>query len=187
MNRATALSFDRRHLPDPGSPGRQQSPPSTLAIRNQLSKILQSDGFIRAARMRRFLKFVVEEALVGRANLLCEYSIGISVYERDESFDPALDPIVRNDARRLRQKLLEYYQQSSCGYQVIIDVPKGGYAPVFRAAQNPEETIAPGTYRLVANLIRLDGTSVWNIEQDFQLSETKDEPGFKLQFRVERR
>jgi hypothetical protein len=93
MNRATVLPFDRRHLPDPGPPGRQQSPPSTLAIRNQLSKILQSDGFIRAPRMRRFLKFVVEEALAGRANLLCEYSIGISVYERDESFDPALDPI----------------------------------------------------------------------------------------------
>jgi hypothetical protein len=187
MNRATVLSFDRRHLPDPDSPGRHQSPPPTFVIRNQLSKILQSDGFIRAARMRRFLKFVVEEALAGRANLLCEYSVGISVYERDESFDPALDPIVRNDARRLRQKLLEYYQQSSCGYQVIINVPKGGYAPVFRAAPNQEEAMAPGTYRLVANLIRLDGTSVWNIEQDFQLSDNKDEPGFKLQFRVERR
>ncbi|MBV8863931.1 MAG: hypothetical protein JO210_00865 [Acidobacteriaceae bacterium] len=68
------------------------------------SGILASEGFVHSGRMRSFFAFIVEEALVGRGSQLCEYSIGVSVFGRDESFDPGLDPIVRNDARGLRQK-----------------------------------------------------------------------------------
>jgi hypothetical protein len=136
----------------------------------QLSKILQSDGFIRAERMRQFLEFVVEETLAGRASQLCEYSIGLSVFEREESFEPGLDPIVRNDARRLRQKLLEYYQRSR-NNGVVIDVPKGGYVPVFRSI-SPQDSNAGRQYRLTVNLIRIaDGTELWTREYDFESGE----------------
>lgn len=90
--------------------------------------------------MQRFLEFIVEETLAGRANQLGEYSIALAVFDRDESFDPRLDTIVRNDARRLRQKLLEYYKQSGSegGDQVVIDLPKGGYVPVFSLTSSPQ-------------------------------------------------
>ena len=103
------------------------------AIRVQMRKILSSEPFVRSRRMQRFLEFIVEEALAGRADQLGEYGIGMAVFDRGPDFEPALDPIVRNDARRLRLKLLEYYRQehlrpADC---VLIDVPKGGYVPVF--------------------------------------------------------
>lgn len=145
--------------------------PSPDAVRTQLSKILQSDGFVNARRMRRFLKFVVEETLAGRGSQLCEYSIGLSVFERDESFEPGLDPIVRNDARRLRQKLFEYYRRSrdNGDEQVVLDIPKGGYVPVFTFASPPQDSSNAGQYRLTVNLIRLeDATEICAKQYDFE-------------------
>lgn len=55
---------------------------------------------------------------------------------------PMLDPIVRNDARRLRFKLLEYYQQTETNV-LTIDIPKGGYVPVFIEAADQQELERP--------------------------------------------
>lgn len=132
MNSAVAFPLAKRHLSGPVPIKRPPRVASPDAVRKQLSKILASEGFIHAGRMKRFLGFVVEETLAGRANQLCEYSIGVSVFERRESFEPGLDPIVRNDARRLRQKLLEYYLGARHTEELVIEVPKGGYVPVFR-------------------------------------------------------
>src|SRR5438874_11374073 len=129
MSSALISPFTARNLPKSVRVTKRSLSPD--AVSNQLSRILQSDGFVHAGRMKRFLAFVVEETLAGRAGQLCEYSIAISVFDRNESFEPGLDPIVRNDARRLRQKLFEYYLR--CDQDpVIIEVPKGRYVPVFR-------------------------------------------------------
>jgi hypothetical protein len=82
------------------------------AVRAQLENILASETFVRSRRMQRFLRFIVEETLAGRADQLGEYAVGIAVFDRGPDFEPGLDPIVRNDARRLRLKLLEYYRQA---------------------------------------------------------------------------
>jgi TolB-like protein len=103
-----------------------------LTIRAQVRQIVASDTFARSPRMRRFLEFIVEETLAGRSDQLGEYSIGIAVFDRGDDFEPAVDPIVRNDARRLRFKLLEYYRQGSHrAGSVLIEIPKGAYVPIF--------------------------------------------------------
>jgi TolB-like protein len=107
--------------------------PSAEAVRAQLERILASEAFVRSRRIQRFLEFVVEEKLAGREEELGEYGIGVAVFDRGADFEPALDPIVRNDARRLRLKLLEYYRDTR-NWQpddVLIDMPKGGYIPAF--------------------------------------------------------
>jgi hypothetical protein len=157
---------------------------SPRSVRSQLSNIVKSDGFTRAERMKRFLEFVVEETLAGRANQLCEYNIGTSVFGRDSSFEPALDPIVRNDARRLRQKLLEYYQQIRNEDPVIIEVPKGGYVPVFRWALQPETPNARQQYRLTARLTRADGSAVWTTDEDLQIDESSEQLCFALRLQL---
>lgn len=101
------------------------------AVRAQLGRILVSEAFVRSPRMQRFLEFVVEEKLAGREDQLGEYGVGTAVFDRGADFEPATDPIVRNEARRLRLKLCEYYRTASAEDQVLIDVPKGGYAPSF--------------------------------------------------------
>jgi hypothetical protein len=170
--------FIDRNLPKPVRV--VQKTPSPDDVRKQLSTILQSERFARAERMRRFLGFVIEETLAGRARLLCEYSIGLSVFDRDESFEPGLDPIVRNDARRLRQKLLEYYQQSGNEDTVLIEVPNGGYVPLFRCTSRPEAANVSHRYRLSARLTRADGTEVWTTDREFQINENPEELCFPL-------
>jgi hypothetical protein len=187
MNRAVVLPFTDRHVSKAALQTRYSGTTSASAVRIQLSKILQSGGFIHAPRMRRFLDYIVQETLAGRANQLCEYSIATSVFERDESFEPGLDPIVRNDARRLRQKLLEYYQRGRCGDsdQLLIEIPKGGYVPVFRFIGNAQTAKPRRQYRFVATLIReADGAEVWATEQPLQISENSEELCFALQLEV---
>ena len=101
-------------------------------IRDQLARILASPTFQQGDRLKRFLSFIVLEAIAGRRNELKEYVIGVQVFAKEESFDPRTDPIVRVQARRLRAKLVGYYREEGRSDELIIDLPKGGYAPVFK-------------------------------------------------------
>lgn len=92
----------------------------------------QGTEFKLAARMRAFLHFVVNEHLEGRGDQLKAYTVGLSVYERDASFDPNTDPIVRVDARRLRRKLLAHYAAEGADEPFRIELPKGSYSPRIR-------------------------------------------------------
>ncbi len=99
----------------------------------QLDRILSSKAFRQADRLKRFLTFTVNEALAGRGEQLKEFVIGVEVFGKGPSFDPRNDPIVRVQARRLRSQLARYYQEEGHEDETLIELPKGGYTPVFRA------------------------------------------------------
>jgi len=82
--------------------------------------------------MARFLSFAVEHALAGTGDTLKEYVLGVEVFDRKKDYDPRIDPIVRVEARRLRAKLKAYYASAGKTDAVIVQFPKGAYAPVFR-------------------------------------------------------
>ena len=100
-------------------------------IRTQLAKLLTSRTFAHAERMRRFLTFVVEHHLSSPEAPLKEITIGIEIYASGADFDPRINAVVRVDATRLRAKLREYYGSEGMADPLIIDLPKGGYRPVF--------------------------------------------------------
>jgi len=110
------------------------------AIRDQLSTVLESALFAHAERLGRFLKFVVEETLDGRANRLNQYAIAIDVFDRDETFDPAIDAIVRVEAGRLRSKLLEYYDELGRDDPIRIELPKRSYAATFQHRSGSDDS-----------------------------------------------
>lgn len=110
------------------SPGQADS---DAKIRMQLERVLESDAFQNVDRLRGFLTFIIEESLAGRAGGIKEYSVGVEVFGKPGSFDPRNDPIVRVQARRLRSRLASYYQEEGKDDEVVIDLPKGGYAPAF--------------------------------------------------------
>jgi TolB-like protein/Flp pilus assembly protein TadD len=103
------------------------------AIRDELDRVLASAAFARADRLRRFLRFVVEETLAGRQDDIKESVIALHVCGRDGSFDAKTDPIVRVDATRLRARLGEYYDTQGRDASLRIDLPKGSYVPRFVA------------------------------------------------------
>ena len=79
----------------------------------------------------RFLRYVVEETLAERAEAIKEYTLGVEVFERGDTFDPREDPIVRVQARNLRMRLARYYAGPGANDPVRIAVPKRTYVPVF--------------------------------------------------------
>src|SRR3954471_23296303 len=81
------------------------------AVREHLERILTSPTFQQGDKLKRFLKFIVLEAMAGRRHELKEYVIGVQVFGKEEAFDPRTDPIVRVQARRLRAKLVRYYSE----------------------------------------------------------------------------
>jgi hypothetical protein len=117
----------------------QRYEPSPEAVRLALESIVVSPGFINSERMSRFLRWVVERTLEGElegeAAAIREYAIGRAVFDRDESYDPKIDTIVRVEARRLRKKLQEYYEGAGMDDVVRIEVPGPGYVPVFATVQ----------------------------------------------------
>src|SRR4051812_16132025 len=75
---------------------------SDEVVRDELHRVLQSSQFDASERNRRFLSYVIEETLAGRADRIKAYNVATEVFGRDVNFDPQLDPVVRMEARRLR-------------------------------------------------------------------------------------
>src|SRR5262245_44563424 len=99
-------------------------------LREELARILSSEGFATAARARRFLAYVVEETLAGREDEIKELVLGIEVFDRSPDFDPRVDTIVRVEAGKLRKRLDAYYEKATAP-GVRIEIPKGSYVPQF--------------------------------------------------------
>jgi tetratricopeptide (TPR) repeat protein len=106
--------------------------PDPDVARNHLDKILASAQFAGAARLSRFLSFIVEATLEDRSAGIKESLIAVEVYGRPADYDPRVDSTVRVEAWRLRAKLREYYETSGQDDELIIDLPKGRYVPSFR-------------------------------------------------------
>jgi adenylate cyclase len=120
--------------------------PTLEAIRAQLKKILEGDEFKASDKQKKFLSFVVDETLEGRASQIKGYTIAVSVYGRTEKFDPQVDPIVRVEAGRLRRALEHYYLTAGKNDPVGIKILKGGYVPTFhtiRISQSASESHTP--------------------------------------------
>ncbi len=101
-------------------------------VLQQLNRGLASKTFQPVERLKRFLSFVVSETMAGRGDHLKEFLVGIEVFAKESSFDPRNDPIVRVQARRLRARLARYYREEGQHDEIIIELPKGGYAPTFQ-------------------------------------------------------
>src|SRR4051812_12385666 len=113
-------------------------------IQAGLARVLENRYFCHSARLSRFLRFAVERAIQGRSDELKEYIIGLEVFDRKETYDPRVDPIVRVEASRLRSKLKKYYLTDGKDDPIEIQIPVGTYAPVILARQaDKDEPAAP--------------------------------------------
>jgi hypothetical protein len=100
-------------------------------VRAQLARILAGAAFADAERAKSFLRFIVDLTLEGRTSEIKEYLIAVEVLGRKSSFDSKSDPIVRVEARRLRDRLRSYYEDEGQEDPILIFLPKGRYVPEF--------------------------------------------------------
>jgi hypothetical protein len=134
------LDHEMRKMSGEGYP---TSPELTEAeVREVVNRILSSKHFSNAPTKQRFLQLICEAYIDGREDKLNEYMIGCEVYDRDETYNPALDPIVRVGAHGLRKKLQSYYKAEGKDDELILEIPVGSYIPIFTRRIRPPEPIA---------------------------------------------
>ena len=100
------------------------------AIRAQLERSSPARSSPDPQQLRRFLSFIVEQSLAAQGHTLKESVLAHELYGKGTDFDGGTDPVVRVDARRLRDKLREFYE-GRCADPIVISLPKGSYVPVF--------------------------------------------------------
>jgi tetratricopeptide (TPR) repeat protein len=109
----------------------------------ELGRILASEPFAASPMLASFLRYVVEETLAGRGDRLKAYTIAIGALERSDDFDPNDNPLVRVQARRLRQALERYYFTEGRGSDLVIELPLGTYVPNFVERSAAPEAAPP--------------------------------------------
>jgi hypothetical protein len=109
--------------------------------RELVQRILASKEFQRTSRLRDFLLYVVDRKLAGARHEVTEVLIGQRVFGRAAGYNPGDDSIVRTEARSLRQRLQRYFEGEGSGEPIIIEVPRGGYLPVFLPRRVVESTV----------------------------------------------
>ncbi|CAO3424443.1 tetratricopeptide repeat protein [Azospirillum doebereinerae] len=131
-------------------------------VEEALACVLASRDFKSSERKRRFLQFVVRETMAGHADRIKAYAVAIDVFDRDASFDPSTDPVVRIEAGRLRRCLEHYYMTDGIGDPVRIKIPKGSYVPQFITSpvDEADPSKAPPVDTPPVGTVRIDGVAV---------------------------
>ncbi len=114
----------------------QETPADQQLIREQLDRMLRSTHFNQSRRYPALLRFVVEETLGGRGDLLKERTLGIQVFGRDPSYDTAADPVVRVTIAEVRKRIAQYYHDEARDGELRIELPAGHYVAEFRPSKS---------------------------------------------------
>src|SRR5215469_16287643 len=109
--------------------------PTEEQVREELTRVLASQEFRTSKRSQDFLRFVVEHALHGDADILKERTIGIEVFGRPTSYDPSDDATVRVKAGEVRKRLGLYYSDHGGRNPLRIELPSGAYVPAFHTVE----------------------------------------------------
>ncbi len=111
-------------------PVSQDATIATPEVTSALDGILTTDKFLASPQMSAFLRYVVEQTLIGNTRRIKAFTVGIEALGKPASFDPQTDPSVRVLAKRLRSSLDAYYVQNP-DTKVFIEMKPGSYVPKF--------------------------------------------------------
>lgn len=111
----------------------------------QIQRIVQSKAFRTSEVHRNLLTYLAEKSLSGDSDNIKEYTVGLDVFGKPDSYDPRQESTVRMHVARLRQKLAEYYRTEGVEDPIFVDLPKGGFRVTFEpraVAPLPDEEAA---------------------------------------------
>jgi hypothetical protein len=100
-----------------------------------VQRIVSSAPFQKSTRLRELLQYIAQETLRGNAHELTEQHIGSALFHKPSGYSPLEDSSVRVHVRQLRLKLHEYFNEDGRDEPIILEIPRGSYAPIFRAVQ----------------------------------------------------
>src|SRR5215213_184574 len=115
--------------------------PVTEEKLEQLEKVLHSRTLQGSSNLRSLLQYVTLKVIEDHDIQLKEYTIATDVFGRGNDFDARTDSVVRVQAKRLREKLKEYYETEGNSDRVLIELPKGHYNAVFSFINRDESAV----------------------------------------------
>ena len=137
-----------------------------IKVRHQMNRLLETSHFKNSRRYPVLFRYIVEETLDGRADLLKERLLGVQVFHRPADYDTAMDPIVRVTIAEIRKRIAQYYHEEAHEAEMRIELLPGSYVPEFRpgkeAAFDPRQTSS--------------GTPASSDEQAAELAEVQARP-----------
>lgn len=105
-------------------------------------RIASSSSLGRSRLMADFLLYVVDRQIHDRSDEITEQQIGVLVFGRPEGYDTNEDNIVRSYARNLRKRIEEYFAGEGIEENLLLEIPRGGYSPIFSPRSLPTEDAA---------------------------------------------
>jgi len=160
------------------------------ATHAQIQRILQSKAFRTSEIHRTLLSYLADKSVSGTADGLKEYTVGLDVFAKPDSYDPRQESTVRMHVARLRQKIGEYYRTEGLEDPIVVDLPKGGFKLTFeprevRPEPVAEQPIAAARWgrkeiALVAGLLIAIGlavyfgTRLWQVQRTTNLQADRD-------------
>jgi hypothetical protein len=111
-----------------------------------VERVASSRHMNRSVRLRDMLLYVSARVLDGETDEIHEQEVGHKVFGRPPTYDTSSDNIVRVHASLLRKRLEQYFAAEGADERIILEIPKGNYAPVFyerSAVPDPKISAAP--------------------------------------------
>lgn len=123
--------------------GQHQNDPRWVLV----ERIAASQHLRSSSRLKELLFYIADCAIRQAPEDATEQQIGIHLFGRVPGYNSSEDSIVRTHARLLRQKLSAYFADEGVTEELVVEVPKGHYLPIFtsRVQTLINEGLTPGT------------------------------------------
>lgn len=104
-----------------------------LQTRKELvNRVVSSNAICKSARLRDLFLYLCKRVLDDSVDDIHELELGHKVFGRPEHYDTAADNIVRVHASLLRKRLAEHFQTEGINEPIVVEIPRGNYAPTFK-------------------------------------------------------
>jgi hypothetical protein len=114
--------------------------------RHLVDQVASSSYFSKSARLREMFIYVCDRVLDHDVDEIHEQEVGRRVFGRPADYDTSADNTVRVHASMLRKRVDQYFATEGCSEPIVIEIPRGNYAPVFR-----ERPVKPAPVELLAS------------------------------------
>lgn len=115
-----------------------------------VQEVAASSHLRRAARLQQLLIYISRRALFDGCDQIREQEIGTAVFERPDGYDTSVDTIVRVSASELRKRIEAYFSSEGLDQELVMEIPRGSYIPIFRNRLPEAPTIVESPAPLVA-------------------------------------
>ncbi|MGO8787444.1 MAG: malectin domain-containing carbohydrate-binding protein [Terriglobia bacterium] len=101
--------------------------------------------FSRSPHLGSILRYICDRYWEGKTDEIKEYNLAVEALGRPLDFDPSLNPIVRVEMHRLRERLKKYYSEGGQHHNLALTLYAGSYIPQFIPRPQDADPAAPAS------------------------------------------